>query len=139
MAQDLIQTVFEKKYDLRDKPRQTELTLDPDQTLLLRVWPPDGWLLITRKYKFEPDELGKVRVTVALDGDVMIYRIPVTEEFLEFNYDTPRIAETNEQIWVKNLDKKRKHKITITRYYEFLVKDPYSRFYEKVEELIGLK
>jgi len=139
MAQDLIQTVFEKKYDLRDFPRQTEIEVDPDATISLTTWPIEGRVLVIRGYKFEPDELGKIRVTIAIDGETMCYRMPLTEEFLEFQYDTPRIAAANEKIWIRNLDPNRKHKVMITRYYERLTKDPYARLYEKAEELIGLK
>ena len=139
MAQDLIQTVFEKKYDLRDFPKQTEIEVDPDQTIALTTWPLGGRALVVRGYKFEPDELGKIRVTIAVDGEQMCYRMPLTEEFLEFQYDTPRIIAANEIIWIKNLDPNRKHKVMVTRYYEVITKDPYSKLYEKTEELIGLK
>ncbi len=139
MAQNLVQTVFEKKYDLRDHLRQTELELGPDLTFSLTTYPLKGRLIIVRKYKFEPDELGKTRVTIAIDGEIMAYRIPLTEEFLKFEYDTPRIAATAEKIWVRNLDPNRKHKVMITRYYEILTRDPYAKLYEKIEGLIGLK
>ena len=139
MTQDLIQTIFEKKYDLRDYPYQAEIEVDPDQTMSLTTWPLGGRALLIRGYKFEPDELGKIRVTIDIDGETMYYRIPLTEESLEFEYDTPRIAATNEKIWIRNLDPNRKHKVMITRYYERLTKDPYARLYEKAEELIGLK
>ena len=139
MAQDLIQTVFEKKYDLRDFPKQTEIEISPDLTQALTTWPLGGRALVVRGYKFEPDELGKIRVTIAVDGEQMCYRMPLTEEFLEFQYDTPRIIAANEIIWIKNLDPNRKHKVMVTRYYEVITKDPYSKLYEKTEELIGLK
>jgi len=139
MTQDIIQTVFEKKYDLRDYPYQAEVEVYPDVTRCLTTWPLGGRALIVRAYKFKPDELGKTRVTIAIDGEQMCYRIPLTEEFLEFQYDTPRIIAANEKIWIRNLDPNRKHKVMITRYYEVITKDPYSKLYEKVEELIGLK
>ena len=139
MAQNLIQSVFEKKYGLRDYPKQTELVIDPDSTRYLGTWPTHEYNFFVRGYKFEPDELGKTRVTIAIDGETMCYHIPLTEEFLEFFYDTPRLVTSKEKIWIRNLDTKRKHRVVITRYYEFITKEPLAKLYGKAEELIGLK
>ena len=138
MAQDLIQTVFEKKYDLRDFPRQTEIEVDPNLTISLTTWPIEGRVLVIRGYKFEPDELGKIRVTIAIDGETMCYRMPLTEEFLEFEFDTPRIAVNTDKIWIRNLDPNRKHKVMITRYYERLTTEPYAKLYADIEKIMGL-
>ena len=139
MTQDLIQTIFEKKYDLRDYPYQAEIEVDPDLTKCLTTSPDKGKVMIVKGYKLEPDELGKTRFCCCIDAEFQCVRIPITEEFLEFEYDTPRIITSEEKIWIRNLDPNRKHKVRITRYYEILTRDPYSKLYQKVEELIGLK